>query len=55
VNGPQKVAGFVGGLAVVFVAAFGVGAAVGPDDAANAIDHSVPSAEPPPAESGHGH
>jgi len=47
VNGPQKVAGFILGVAVVFVAAFGVGAAVGPDNAASAVDHSVPSAEPP--------
>lgn len=45
-NGPQKVAGFILGLAVVFVAAFGVGATLGPENAAGAIDHSVPSAEP---------
>lgn len=45
-NGPQKVAGFVLGVAVVFVAAFGVGATLGPDDSAGAIDHAMPSAEP---------
>jgi hypothetical protein len=42
-NAPQKMAGFVLGLAVVFVAAFGVGATVGPDNAAGATDHSMPS------------
>jgi hypothetical protein len=49
VDGPQKVAGFILGLAVVFVAAFGVGATLGPDNAAGAIAHSVPTVEPPAA------
>jgi hypothetical protein len=43
---PQKIAGFILGLAVVFVAALGVGAAVGPDPAVDATDHAVPSEEP---------
>jgi hypothetical protein len=46
VNGPQKVAGFILGLAVVFVAAFGVGATLGPEIVPSAIDHSAPAAEP---------
>jgi hypothetical protein len=53
VNAPQKIAGFILGLAVVFVAALGVGAAVGPDPAI-ATSHPQPAqvpataAEPPP-------
>jgi hypothetical protein len=38
VNAPQKVAGFILGLAVVFAVAFGVGASIGPDNAAGATD-----------------
>lgn len=45
-NAPQKIAGFIIGLAVIFVAAFGVGSAVGPQDAAGAMDHSMPSGAP---------
>ena len=45
-NAPQKIAGFLLGLAIVFVAAFGVGANVGPDNAAGATDHSMPSQGP---------
>jgi hypothetical protein len=43
---PQKIAGFILGLAVVFVAALGIGAAAGPDPAEGATDHSVLSDEP---------
>jgi hypothetical protein len=45
-NAPQKITGFVLGLVVVFAAAFGVGATVGPDNAAGAADHSMPSERP---------
>lgn len=44
-TGPQKIAGFILGLAIVFVAAFGIGTSLGPENAAGAIDHSMPSAE----------
>jgi hypothetical protein len=44
---PQKIAGFILGLAVVFVAALGIGAAVGPDPAVGATGHAVPTANPP--------
>jgi hypothetical protein len=37
VSGPQKVAGFILGLAVVFVAAFGIGATLGPENGAGAL------------------
>jgi hypothetical protein len=43
VNAPQKVAGFIFGLAVVFVAAWGVGATFGPDPAAT-TPHVHPAA-----------
>jgi hypothetical protein len=46
VSALQKIAGFILGLAVVFVAAFGIGATVGPQAAERAADHSMPSAEP---------
>jgi len=39
VNAPQKIAGFAFGLAVVFAVAFGVGATLGPDNAAGATAH----------------
>ena len=42
-NAPQKIAGFIVGLAVVFVAAWGVGATVGPDPAAT-TSHVQPAA-----------
>ncbi len=45
-SAPQKIAGFILGLAVVFVAAFAIGATMGPENAEGAADHSVPSAEP---------
>ena len=38
-NAPQKVAGFTLGLAAVFAVAFGVGATLGPDNAAGASGH----------------
>jgi hypothetical protein len=48
VNAPQKIAGFTLGLAVVFAIAFGVGASLGPDNAAGATDqpqsHEKPAA-----------
>ena len=47
-NGLQKVAVFVLGLAVVFVAAFAVGATLGPEN-------PVPLEPPPSAPVGHGH
>jgi hypothetical protein len=43
VNAPQKIAGFIFGLALVFVAAWGVGATLGPDPAA-ATPHLQPAA-----------
>jgi hypothetical protein len=46
VNAPQKIAGFALGLVVVFAAALGVGAALGPDRAVGAADHSRPSEQP---------
>jgi hypothetical protein len=47
---PQKIAGFVVGLAVVFAAAVGIGAAVGPDVAPGVTtDHSVHPEESPSA------
>jgi hypothetical protein len=46
VNAPLKIAGFILGLAVVFVAALGVGATLGPDPAVGATIHSQPSAAP---------
>jgi len=39
VNAPQKVAGFILGLAALFAVAFGVGATLGPDNAAGASGH----------------
>ena len=48
-NAPQKIAGFVLGLAVVFVAALGVGATIGPDSAV-ATTHSQPPANQQAAE-----
>jgi len=48
VNALQKIAGFIFGLAVVFVAAWGVGAALGPEPAV-ATPHVQP-AELPPAD-----
>jgi hypothetical protein len=53
VNAPQKIAGFALGLAVVFAAALGVGAAIGPEPAVGATDHSQ-SHEPEPGSAGHG-
>lgn len=38
-NAPQKVAGFALGLAAVFAVAFGVGATLGPDNAAGGSGH----------------
>jgi hypothetical protein len=46
VNAPQKIAGFVLGLTVVFAAAFGLGTALGPENAVGAGGHEMPSAEP---------
>jgi hypothetical protein len=43
VTAPQKIAGFILGLAVVFVAALGVGATLGPDPAVGATTHSQSS------------
>jgi hypothetical protein len=43
VTAPQKIAGFILGLAVVFVAALGVGATLGPDPALGATTHSESS------------
>jgi hypothetical protein len=40
VNAPQKIAGFIVGLAVVFAAAFGVGMAIGPDGGDVTTEHS---------------
>ena len=45
-NAPQKIAGFVLGLTVVFAAAFGLGTALGPENAVSASGHEMPSAEP---------
>jgi hypothetical protein len=45
-NAPLKFAAFVLGLAVVFVAALGVGATLGPDPAVGATNHSQPSEGP---------
>jgi hypothetical protein len=39
-NAPQKIAGFVAGLVVVFAAAFGVGIAIGPDGGEVTTEHS---------------
>ncbi len=46
---PQKIAGFILGLAVVFVAALGVGATLGPDPAVGATTHSQSSEVSAPA------
>jgi hypothetical protein len=46
VNAPLKIAGFILGLAVVFVAAMGVGATLGPDPAVGATTNSQPSEVP---------
>jgi hypothetical protein len=43
VTAPLKIAGFILGLAVVFVAALGVGAALGPEPAVGATTHSQSS------------
>jgi len=46
VGAPQKIAGFILGLAVVFVAAFGLGTTLSPENAARDVDHSMSSPEP---------
>lgn len=40
VNAPQKIAGFIAVLVVVFAAAFGIGAAIGPEAGDATTDHS---------------
>jgi hypothetical protein len=47
VNASLKIAGFILGLAVVFVAALGVGATLGPDPTEGATTHSQLSEVPP--------
>ena len=48
-NNATKIGGFLAGLAVVFVAALGIGSAVGPIG-----QTAEPTQRPAPPESGHG-
>lgn len=58
-NAWQKLTGFIFGLVVVFAAAVGVGAILGPDGGAGTESSDthgdMPAPAPEPAPAGHGH